>query len=429
MQTTPINDTSIKVEKLVSGGFGLFRDPAVGLLSWAVPGDQGTVHRIDKLGAIWHTLHNPSAARITPVCQHFGTCGGCQWQMLPDATQQFWKQHLVAEALKRIGRLQPPYPLYPVLATDGLHTRHKVRYQVAQTPTKTLTLQLVGHNPNDRIAPDPCWLITPAMQALTDTLQTLPWPVPARPLRLTVRQGDNDALHVLLEGMPLSADLFSALSPWIQALVQQCPTVKGVHSLTANLAPQPLWGEAYLTMTAGQHAFRVSVDSFFQVNPQGLGHLLATLTTFAGQGQHLLDAYGGVGVFAVHLASQFKQVTSIESHPAAHHDAMHNVRHTPHITCINRAMENALTQLHDMPAIDVAVIDPPRSGLTPRVCDWLGQHVTDRLIMVSCDMPTLARDVARLAGHGFTLTHVQPIDMFPQTHHIEAICLLEKRLQ
>jgi 23S rRNA (uracil1939-C5)-methyltransferase len=418
---------TITVEKLVAGGFGLFRDPAIGLLPWAVPGDKGDIQRQPTKGAKpgimaqWHQLSEPSPIRIDAPCKDFGVCGGCQWQMLPLEVQLFWKQQLVAEAFGRIGKLPAPYPIAPVLPTQPFNTRHKVRYQCSPKnhegqAGQQLVLELVGADPRTRVAPDPCWLITPAMQKLTQKLMTLDWP--AIPKQLTIRQGDNNTLFVLADGMPTSA--LGTCQSWENDL----PEVTAFYADTTKEA-YTLWGPEQMTCTVAGQAFKVSAESFFQVNPIGAELLIAEILAHVPMGSgHIVDAYGGGGLFAAHLASRCRHLTTIESYPAAHQDAIDNLALFTNITCLGTPVETALPLLKT--TVNIAIADPPRAGLSPTVRDWLGQHVTDMLIMVSCDMPTLARDVAHFITMGWTLETCQPIDMFPQTAHLEAVCVLKR---
>jgi 23S rRNA (uracil1939-C5)-methyltransferase len=415
-RATPDLVENILIEKLVSGGLGLARTPQVRLVPFAVPGDRGTLMAQGKTSAYWHPLTNPSPARVDPFCQVFGQCGGCQWQMLPVPTQHFWKQAIVAENMARIGKLPKPYPLLPVL--PGSPTRNQIKCQVLWGQANHVVLQLVGANPHQRVLPAPCHVVPDAIQQLMAAVQQQPWPLAMAPDTLSIRISDGQALHLVLDG--LEPDEADALHPWANTLAIQQPLLQGVHLMTDE-DPVTVWGQPHETHTVAGQTFQVGPTCFFQVNALGADQLVSTIAGMAGHGEHLLDAYSGVGLFSKVLASHFRHVTAVESSPQAHACAERNV--PAHVDCVNEAMEHFYpTEAH----FDVAVIDPPRAGLPQTVTDWLATHVSRRLVLVGCDAAAVSRDMARLVGHGWQLTRVQPIDMFPHTHHVETVVLLEK---
>ena len=423
------------IEKLVSGGYGLARTPQVRLVPFAVPGDQGSLLAQGKTNAKWQTLSQPSPARVEPVCQVFGECGGCQWQMLPVPTQQFWKQAILAENLARIGKLPKPYPLAPVL--PGSLTRNQIKCQVLWGKANQLVLQLVAANPHQRVVPDPCHVVPLAVQQIMAAIQQHPWPLTSAPDTLSLRISDNQAVHMVLDGLSTSDDQHKALEKWAATLAQKQPLLQGVHLVTnedlmtdeeplTEVDLLTLWGLDHETHTVAGQTFQVGPTCFFQVNDQGAEHLVKTVSAMAGPGTRLLDAYSGVGLFSKLLASRFNHLIAVENHATAHEYALKNA--PGHVTCLNQSMEDFIT-LSDKDSdqnFDVAVVDPPRAGLPPLVADWLAAHIARSIVLVGCDAAAVARDTARLVGQGWQLVCVQPIDMFPHTHHVETVVLLEK---
>jgi 23S rRNA (uracil1939-C5)-methyltransferase len=140
--------------------------------------------------------------------------------------------------------------------------------------------------------------------------------------------------------------------------------------------------------------------------------------------QKVLDAYCGVGLFTAFLSEEAGFVTGIEAHPAAVADARHNLVGADNVTILQGTVEEALPTVEHK--LDAAVVDPPRTGLELAALDALAAHGPARIVYVSCDPATLARDARRLVKHGYTLQWVQPVDLFPQTYHIENVELLTR---
>jgi 23S rRNA (uracil1939-C5)-methyltransferase len=189
----------------------------------------------------------------------------------------------------------------------------------------------------------------------------------------------------------------------------------GVH---ANLI-----GSNHITEIVAGRSYRISAPSFFQVNTTQAGQLvrLVTETLDLQGGETVLDAYCGVGLFTVQLAQRADLVIGIESAPAAVDDLLENTAAFDNVEVAEGPVEAALPDL-DIP-IDAAVVDPPRAGLDRFALDVLVDRAPARLVYVSCDPATLARDAKRLAAGGYRLAEVQPVDMFPQTHHVESVAL------
>jgi len=193
--------------------------------------------------------------------------------------------------------------------------------------------------------------------------------------------------------------------------------------LLSDGTPVTLVGQPYLTEIVGGRPYRITASSFFQVNTVGAEALLQVVRTYLDPHGHerVLDAYCGVGLFGLALAEQVGQVVGIESQPSAVADAMFNAQNLDNVKILPGAVEEILPGLTD--PFDVVIVDPPRAGLAPSVIETLVRQRVPKLIYVSCDPATLARDARRLVDHGYRLVEVQPVDLFPQTFHIES-CVL-----
>ena len=187
-----------------------------------------------------------------------------------------------------------------------------------------------------------------------------------------------------------------------------------------------LIGRSYFHEEVGGRRLRVSAGSFFQVNTEQVEHLLQVVREYAAvqPGQTVLDAYGGVGTLGLALAMEAGQVLIVEGSPSAAADARQNAAGAPNVTVIEGAVQDVLPDLAE--SIDVAVLDPPRAGVAGRALEALAGKRPQRVVYVSCDPGSLARDVRYLLDRGYRLEVVQPVDLFPHTHHIETVSLLTR---
>jgi 23S rRNA (uracil1939-C5)-methyltransferase len=196
--------------------------------------------------------------------------------------------------------------------------------------------------------------------------------------------------------------------------------------LLSDGTPVNLIGNNYITEVVAGRRFRISATSFFQVNIAAAEELVRVVSEYlapAGD-ETLLDAYCGVGTFALSLADQVGHVIGIEENAGAVADARLNAAGLANAEFIEGSVEAILPRLDR--AIDLAVLDPPRQGCKPEALTALIELAPRRIVYVSCDPATLARDASRLADSGYHLVEVQPVDMFPQTYHIESVALWER---
>ena len=184
-------------------------------------------------------------------------------------------------------------------------------------------------------------------------------------------------------------------------------------------------GDSHIVEEVGGRRFRISAASFFQVNTEQLERLIEAVRGYlAPQGHELLlDAYCGVGTFGLSLAREVGQVIGVEESDSALADARFNAQEGENVEFIGGRVEDALP---DLVRVDVAILDPPRQGCGREAITHLVRLAPAKIIYVSCDPATLARDIKRLREGGYHLVEAQLVDMFPQTYHIEAVALLER---
>lgn len=349
----------------------------------------------------------PSPDRIAPPCENYNRCGGCQWQHIAYPAQLRLKQEIVRAQLERIGKIGQP----PVQPTIGMENpwAYRNNMQFAVDDKGHLCLMATG---TDRPVPvGNCRLLCPE---LTEVFQDLELDYPELE-RVSLRAGQRTGERMLvLETKGGEVPELEVDRPLSCVLL--LPDGTGVS----------LIGSTHLHEEVGGKRLQVSAGSFFQVNTEQAQQLLRLVHEFAEvqPGDTVLDAYGGVGTFALNLAGLAREAIVVESNPSAVHDARENASETANVKVIEGEVEDVLPTLEE--TIDVAVVDPPRAGVAPRALDALAARHPRRIVYVSCDPGSLARDLRTLLDRGYHLETVQPVDMFPQTHHIETVSLLVK---
>ncbi|GCE27833.1 23S rRNA (uracil-5-)-methyltransferase RumA [Dictyobacter alpinus] len=351
---------------------------------------------------VWITeLHETSPMRVQAPCPVFGTCGGCQLQHMNYPAQLEWKREVVRQLLNEIGNFADP-PLLDTVACDiPWNYRNHMRFSVNREGRAGLTAR--GTH----------WVLP---------LAECPIAHPQINLALqVVNQHINPRPQVLIRCATASPQML--LQPIQNEEVTQELTEKGIEVCTDTMEE-----------VLGGQTFRIRPSSFFQTNSAQaekmasmvLQGLLADQAPDQIRQMTVVDAYCGVGTFAALLAPHVGKVIAIEESASAIKDAQWNMRDVEHVEILKGKVEDMLPGLSDQ--IDGFVIDPPRAGCQPIVLDALIQHPVARIVYVSCDPSTLARDLNILCNvsQAYRLRSVQPLDMFPQTAHIENVAVLER---
>ena len=328
-----------------------------------------------------------SPDRVEPPCPYYGECTGCQWQHLSYDAQLKTKHEKVTDALQRVGELADP-PVSEVRPSpDQLGYRNHARFTI----NRDGALGFINRETRQFVRIDKCLLMHQGVNDLLEELQDHC----GETTQLSIRAGKY------------SGDFL--IQPYL------------VHPEIGVLTGQ----KRYTESVAGQD-FLVSSPSFFQVNVEQAAaaadvvrdrlHLTAA--------DVLLDAYTGVGTFAILLAPLVKRVIAVEESSAAVADAKQNAGDLQNLEFVLGRTEDVLRNLPVKP--DVVVLDPPRSGCQPRALESLIEMAPSRVAYVSCDAETLGRDLKILCQGGYRLDEVAPLDMFPQTHHVECVALLSR---
>ena len=365
-------------------------------------------------------LLEPSPLRTSPPCPYFGNCGGCQWQHVRYEEQLKIKQQLVAEAFKRIGHL--PTEVLPTLGMDDpWYYRNTMEFGFTFESEPGLR-RLRGH----RIVPIKECIIS--RREINETLDLL-WECFAQdrmaeviPHNAFVRAGD------LLP--PAVVGLFGH-GEWPDIgdrMVRERPDLIGgvvQRKGRGSEKGRTLLGKDYSEHRLLSKEYRASIASFFQVNRLQTEVLIQTALGWLDPqpGQVVLDAYSGVGTFTKQLAGKVARIVAVELGPSANADARVNLAGVDSVELVEGNFGEVALPVE---RVDSVVIDPPRGGISPEGMRGLLCLSPARIVYVSCDPTTLARDAALLVEAGYRLERVQPVDLFPQTYHVENIALMTK---
>ncbi|MBM52722.1 MAG: hypothetical protein CL485_07015 [Acidobacteria bacterium] len=326
-----------------------------------------------------------SADRVEPPCPYYGDCSGCQWQHLSYDAQLKTKREKVTDALQRVGDLVNP----PVSEVRPSPNQYGYRNHARFTISREGALGFVNRETRQFVRIDKCMLMHDGVNNLLEELQDHC----GETTQLSIRAGKYSG-DFLIQPYLVHPDI-------------------GVTT-----------GQKKYTESIDGVDFLVSSPSFFQVNVDQAAAAAEVVNDHLKLGPEdvLLDAYTGVGTFAILLAPHVKQVIAVEESSAAVADAKQNAGELQNVDFVLGRTEDVLRKLPVTP--DVVVLDPPRSGCQPRALESLIAMAPSRVAYVSCDAETLGRDLKILCAGGYRLDEVAPLDMFPQTHHVECVALL-----
>ncbi len=428
----------LSIEKLIYGGDGLGRLPSgeVYFVPGTVPGDIVAAQQLPgskkAMRAQVTEMLSPSSERVTPQCSVFETCGGCQWQHVSMPAQQHWKAAIVEESLTRLGGLQD-VAVQPILQpyTDGWRSRNRVQWHLDASNKQLGYREAQAHT---IVGFDDCKVISDAMNRAYHYLQNLltshvalqnPGLVNAF-RRIEIFENSRNETLISFYG-----DWHPALRKIAPMMMEELEGLAGVVHFRdgqQNMRPTVLRGEGFLLENLGAFRYRVSAGSFFQTNHKGAETMLDLMRQWISEPVgSLIDLYAGVGTFAIGLHDKATKVVAIESAESAIRDAEQNLR-SNQVTNVNIRTGQVEKSLMRLDAhFDVAVIDPPRGGCLPEVLNWLNTHVDQQLIYVSCNPTTLARDLKKLMAAGWKVASINPIDLFPQTYHVETLVQLTRK--
>jgi 23S rRNA (uracil1939-C5)-methyltransferase len=465
-------------------------------ISGAVPGDKADI-LITKSKKDWgegvaKNIRTFSAERQMPFCNHFGTCGGCKWQMLPYKKQLEYKQQEATENLKRIGKVELATVMPIIGADDDKYYRNKLeftfsnkRYLLPQemeaspkSPPEEGTLEVFNnskeisdsevfkalpsgeglggaaagalgfHVPRlfDKvIAIDECFLMDDVNNRIRNTVrdfakasnysfydikQHTGW------LRnLIIRYCTTGQLMV---NIVFNYDDETERKKLLEHLLSNVPQITTLlftinpkwNDSIYDLAPQVYFGKGYVEEKLEDFTFKISPKSFFQTNTKQAEKLYTVIRNFAGLtgNEVVYDLYCGTGSIGIFVSKQAKKIIGVEVIAEAIEDAkenaaLNNINHAYFFAGdVIKICNDEFFTTHGRP--DVIITDPPRAGMHEKLVNKLLEIAALKIVYVSCNTATQARDIALLAQK-YTVEKIQPVDMFPHTHHIECVALLK----
>jgi 23S rRNA (uracil1939-C5)-methyltransferase len=436
--------TVLDITALAHGGDGVARleDGRVAFVRDACPGDRLRVEILQEKDRFVRArsveVLEPSPDRVEPPCPYFERCGGCQWQHVSYDAQLSAKRSSVSDALTRIGGQDPGRILEPIASPAEYGYRNKIELTVGWDaeagPGRGMSLCYSERGSDELVPVESCLLLperwTGAPRALTGAMRYL-WgrdglPVQRVGLRVSERTGD---VELDLWGPPGAfprGSVARVLQDAVDARTVARVLVRDDAKRRRIRGTEVLAGRGYWSELLASLSFTVSAPSFFQVNTAAADNLVAAvLGAIDGREGLVLDAFAGVGTFSLPAALQGHEVIAVEREKSALHDLARNLEAAD--AAAHVIPGDVAYALDELEPVDTAVLDPPRTGLSPEALTAIASLEPGRIVYVACDPATLARDVKRFGESGYALVTAEPVDLFPQTYHVETVAVLDLR--
>ena len=399
----PLEPIEVECTGFTTGGraVGKAPDGRTVFVEYALPGERViaeiTANHPTYLEACAITVLRPSPERVEPPCEYFGRCGGCQLQHAAYPEQLRLKTEIVAEQLRRIGRFEADEVVALVRPMIGMDDPWGYRNHLRFTVRRDGDVGYMLRGTHRFLRVDYCEIAHPRVNEVLRRVQGNT--IVAHQLAVRIGENTGDAM--------------------IQPKIDWRPGHRAAHVESGQ--------KTYRESLNGVQ-YQISGPAFFQVNTRQAERLVAIAVAHVldANPHVVVDAYAGVGTFAGHLADKVHQVVTIEESAAAGVDAEVNLAQFENVTRITGKVEALLPGMTPEP--DVVIIDPPRAGLFPAVIEAILASAARRVVYVSCDPSTLARDLRLFVDGGFVVREVQPVDMFPQTQHIECVVALDRAI-
>lgn len=401
-------------------------------------------------GELVEILKN-STSRLEPTCKYYQHCGGCQLQHLDYQAQLAHKRTVVESALQKIGGL-PDVTVLPTLGmNDPWHYRNKIHLQVKEEKGR-IKLGFYAEGSYELVAGlagQTCLLVQQEINQVIVTLEELINEYKLTPYHWGKKQGL--LRHVMIRRgfhtgqcmvvLITSPEKWPTAKSFSQTLIARQPKITSVirninnnpGRIVLGRENQVLSGKEYIEDELGALKFNISASSFYQINPLQTEVLYRKAMEYAqltGK-ERVIDAYCGIGTIALYLARYAGEVVGMEIVPAAVADAKENacINGLNNVKFLQGAVEKLLPAMAKDLKPNVVVLDPPRKGCEKEVLTAISLAKVPKVVYVSCDPATLARDLGVLDKLGYQTLQVQPVDMFPWTGHVETVCKLSRKIK
>ena len=455
----------LSIERMASKGKCVAHyDGRVVFVSGVAPGDVADVRVFMHKSKYWEAeathIHEASPVRATPFCDHFGTCGGCKWQHINYAEQLKFKQQEVVDALTRIAKVDLP-EISPIMGSDpSQYYRNKLEYTFANQ--RWLTKEQIDsgeeydrdalgfHVPGrwDKIMQvDHCYLQPDPSNAIRNALYAFakqqgysfydPYEQQGQLRLVTIRTASTGETMILVHFGTREEAVITDVMEHLKTTFPDTTALLYVVNQKKNDTIYDLdivtyAGQDYITEEMEGLKFRIGPKSFYQTNSKQAYELYKVARDFAGlTGDELVyDLYTGTGTIAQFVSRKARGVVGLESVPEAIEDAKMNAHHNGITNAkffagdMKDLLDEAFFARHGHP--EVIITDPPRVGMHEKVVQQLLKVRAPRIVYVSCNPQTQARDLA-LLDEAYAVKAVQPVDMFPHTHHVENVVQLDLR--
>ena len=448
----PVNrndDIALKIDSLGSEGQGVGRYEGLAVfVPFALPNEHVKAHiikaasnyAVGKLTAV----EVPSKDRREPRCSSFTRCGGCNLLHMDYAAQLEYKRNVVANALMRIGKVASPHVKRTIGMEHPYHYRNKAAFPFAMVDGR-MCFGFFAPRSHRLVPIDGCLIEN---RALYNVAQAVHCWAEENDIAPYDEQTGGGTLRHVVGRITTTGDIMAVivtkgqpkkLNALENMLTERCEGLKSIilnrNDEATNVILgdkyETLWGDDTLTEELCGFKFEISAASFLQVNPIQTEKLYAQVEAFFPErdGFEAMDVYCGAGTISMVISKHASHVTGIENVPSAVEDARRNAAMNG-VTNADFICADAAAALPELIAKGarpgVIVLDPPRKGCDKAVLDAVAASGAERIVYVSCDPATLARDVSILTQSGYSLQSAQPVDMFPQTAHVETVVLLSK---
>lgn len=445
------------------------QDGKVIFITGAVPGDTADV-LLTKNKKDWAEgrvlqIKTPAADRLAPFCKHFGVCGGCKWQMLPYDKQLQYKQQEAEQNFRRIGKIALPEILPITGGEDTIRYRNKLEFTFSnkryllpgemenrkQEQENEAVPEIPGalgyHAPRifDKVIDiQECWLMDEVNNQVRNTIRD--FALEKGYAFYDVKQHTGWLRNIIIRycttgelmvNICLNHDQEEDRKALFDHLLKTVPSITTLlytinpkwNDSIYDLEPQVYYGKGYAIEKLEEFEFKISPKSFFQTNTRQAEKLYSITRDFAGLTGHeiVYDLYCGTGSIGIFVSKQAKKIIGVEVIEDAIKDAwenarLNNITHAEFFAGdVIKICDDAFFATHGRP--DVIITDPPRAGMHEKLVNKLLEMAAPKIVYVSCNTATQARDLALLDAR-YKVEKVQPVDMFPHTHHIECVVLL-----
>jgi len=428
----------LHIEKLVAGGFGLGRrNGQVVLCAGGIPGETVQVEVLGRRKGVTQgkilKVQDSASSRVVPVYPVVGRRGGCQLQHVQYEEQLSQKRLILRDTLRRIGKM-PDVTIAPVIPSPRPYGYRQVLRMGIGEGSEGLFLGFFESETPHLLPVDTCFLVDEKLRSAIDSVR-------AGLRSLVIERMNLESVEIrwsrLDEGGLLVFRGRATTKEHVERLLKACAEISHIkgwiyeridgseHDSRRRVRQEPIVrGAEYLWEDYGGLRLKLGFRSFMQANWDVFQLLGKTVVEWLGKlkGQRILELYAGTGPLGLSLASQGAQVTCVEGNPFAIHDARESIRVNKIHGCRVRisSVETYLLTVQ-FGAYDVILLDPPRTGLNQKILERLGALQVPKLLYLSCDARSLARDIKSLCEKGYEIRRLQPFDMFPQTAHLETL--------